>query len=134
MTAPTTGYSRTTFRAPARGPLTSEDAEALIGSEMSVSLHDVVVAGGTITDCRPDPDGRHLLITVESGGRRCPACGHIYREDEADNRMASIATLRQGWVGRYPAGLAVYTDLPSWVRVCTAWAECEHRRTTGPPT
>jgi hypothetical protein len=132
VTAPG-GYTRTEFRAPVSAPLTGQDAAELIGSEMTVNLRGVAIAGGVVVDCRNTSDGRHLLITVEAHGRSCPACGRVYRDDEADNRLAPLSVLRESWVGRYPASLPVYADLPAWVRVCTAWADCEHHRRGNDP-
>jgi hypothetical protein len=49
-------------------PLNDSDAEALVGSEMTISLHDEVVSQGVVTNAVVVDNGRRLQVTLEAGG------------------------------------------------------------------
>lgn len=129
---PPKGYLRAGFTLAGNRTLTDADAAGMIGHEISVSIGDVVLSSGTITDCRVIDDGARFNLTVEQKGRRCAACGHVYSEADADKLMHPLGGLREQWGGE-PGGLKATSPLPDWVLVCVSWATCERRRMDDPP-
>ncbi len=122
------GYTRSTFylRNDTGRPLTADDLDMLLGSEMSASLHDVVLSSGTVTNVVVDDDSARMRVTVESGGRGCMACGTVFAENRVGRELILLGELRK--TPALLAGRPVYEELPNWVWVCFEPATCQRRR------
>lgn len=105
------------------GPVTEDLADRMLGHEIEVDLHGVVVAAGTITDVCISGTGR-LMAVVESGGRMCTLCRHIYDE------QTELTQLRRAMPRDTPpteADLAAEQHIQPWSPVCHDWKACRQR-------
>jgi len=105
-------------------PLTDDDAETLMGAELTVSHTGVVVAKGTVTSASVANDGQRMKVVVEAGGRRCAACSYVYTEAQALvglrplGRLQALMTLPE---------TGIYRGIPQWVKVCSDPLTCRGR-------
>jgi hypothetical protein len=108
------------------GPVGEDIASGLLGHHMEITLHGEVIAAGTITDvCDADA---HLMVTIESGGRMCAACRHVYDDTDAATQLVRAQVFAEQAAKPYPAWAAVYRGLRPWSPACRDWAACEQRR------
>lgn len=131
MTETPVGYNRVVFRFGNQmdRPLTDDDATGLRGSEITVSLGGVVSAQGTVTNAHVLDDGAAMSVTIETGGRWCAACGHVWPVEAARETMVKVGdrlTLAPAVYSRNE----FYGGLPSWTRVCRDAVACRARRAT----
>jgi len=117
-------YTRSTFRLPGNQRL----AAAIMGHEITASMGAVDMATGVVTDCRMADDGDSLWVTLESGGRACGACRHVYPEADAATELCPASTFREDANKNVPWAL-VHQDLPDWTPVCLNWETCHRRQT-----
>lgn len=113
------GYRRAAYTLRGNRPLTDQDAAAMIGHEISISVGDKVLSSGTVTDCRVVDGGERFKLTVENNGRACVVCGHVYTEGEAAAALAQIDDVKIARPGR--------VNLPGWVQVCADLDACKQR-------
>lgn len=123
------GYQRSSlyFQNQTGRPLNDTDAQQMIDSELAVTVHDVVLHKGIVTNAVVVDHGRRLQLTIESGGRSCWACGAVFTLDHADRFTAALSSLREQMPGLI-AREGIYDHLPDWVRVCREPATCQRRR------
>lgn len=123
------GYTRSTFhwRNEMHRDLTADDAQQMLGMRLTVSLGSVVMSTGTVTAAKVVDGGERMQMTVETGGRWCPACGQVYPAETAGRHLAALTDVQARTPGRYVHPPA-YDDLPSWVRVCRDWGACRARQ------
>lgn len=135
MTGPA-GYSRSTYvwRNEMMRPLDDEDAQLMLGAELSVSIHGTVRSSGIITDAKIVDDGERLQVTIESGGRFCAACYHVYDEPAAQTALVPLGELLD--VPLFDRRM--YSHLTVWTRICRDSAACWRRQVESsnrrPPT
>lgn len=120
--APPPGYSRATYYLANQSdqPLREQDVEDFLEAQLSVSLHDRAISSGIVTDVRIVDEGRRLQLTVESSGRRCLACGHVYTTEQAATALGP----RPAGDALAPFAGALYADVPRWGRVCVDPVRC----------
>ncbi len=124
----TAEYRRSTlyWRNETGRPLIDEDAEALLGHELTVGMADIPLVSGTVTNARILEDGARVEVTLEQGGQQCPACGHIYPPAEATSELVRIDYLQKRMPTIYDS--PVYDLLTPWAKVCFHASTCLFRR------
>lgn len=126
-----TDYQRSAFRIPGSRPLTDADAGEMIGNELTVSLHDVVLCTGMVTSARVVDEGANLWVVVESGGRSCVACMHVYPDDQVGEGLRTVASVRTANGGALSEPQRAQCEhRPGWVLVCSDADACQSRRDT----
>lgn len=125
-------YQRSAFRIPGARPLTDADAAGLLGAELNVSIGGTVLGEGTVTNAKVVDDGANLWVTVESNGRSCCSCGHVYPQDQIGSGLRTVASLRESTGGelRGDQRRAQCQHRPDWTLVCADAYACENRRYT----
>lgn len=122
-------YQRSAFRIPGVGTLTDADAAEMIGNELTISLHDVVLCTGMVTSVKVVDEGANLWVVVESGGRSCVACTHVYPDDQVGDGLRTVASVRAAVGGQLSGPQRAQCKYrPGWVLVCSDTDACEDRR------
>lgn len=105
-------------------PLRDYDAETLMGAEVSVSLRGAALVEGVVAFAKVVDGGRRLQVAIESGGRRCPACGEVYTSAQA---LLALRPLRRLQALMTLPDTQVYRGIPGWVKVCSDPLACRGR-------
>ncbi len=105
-------------------PLTAEQAEAMLGQEMDVSLRPAHPGYGTVLDVRLLDGGRRVRLSVERGGRSCTVCRRVFTEQDAPVELTRADTFADESAKPHATWAAVYRILADWSPVCRNWATC----------
>lgn len=126
-------YSRTAFylRNDTGRPLVDADVQELLGTEMTASMHDVLLSSGVVTNVAIVDDGARVRVTIENGGRACAVCGTVFTRNQASQEMLTLGEVRTA-TPELVAGIPGYADLAGWVWVCSSPAMCLRRQQEQP--
>jgi hypothetical protein len=103
------------------GPVPACTVNLLLGNEIEIAIGGIPFSRGTVTDVH----GRSgkLMVVVETGGRGCAICRHVYPEDDAA-QLVSASSFTGKVRALRPKSFA---QLEPWAPVCLDWSACERR-------
>jgi hypothetical protein len=103
------------------GPVPDCAVDLLLGNEIEITIGGATFSRGTVTDIHAQ-SGK-MIVVVESGGRSCAICRHIYPETDAA-QLVSASSFTGKVRALRPKSFA---GVGPWSPVCLDWSACERR-------